>query len=123
VEKGQKIFNSCFTVFFTTNDYNNCRFGVTIPQKLVKLATGRNFYKRQVKSMLISHLKSEDKKLPNSCQTSTEHCHSDLVIIVRYPYLKNDFATNQENLYKLLGLVDRMKRQPDDKNYNFRQRQ
>jgi hypothetical protein len=73
-----------------------------------------------VKAMLISHLKSEEKKQPNSCQTSTEHSHSDLVIIIRQPYLKNDFVANQENLYKLLDLVDRAKKQSDDRNYNFR---
>jgi len=59
--------------------------------------------------MLISRLKSEERKKPNSCQTNAEHSHSDLVIIIRHPYLKNDFATNQENLYKLLEVVDRMK--------------
>jgi ribonuclease P protein component len=84
--------------------------------KLFKLATDRNFYKRQVKSMLISHLKSGEGKKADSCQTSTEHSHSDLVIIIRYPYLKNDFVTNQKNLYKLLDLVDRMKRKSNDRN-------
>ena len=123
VEGGQKIFNPSFTIFFTTNDSNNCRFGISIPQKLVKLATDRNFYKRQVREMLIFHLKSKESKQSNSCQTDTEHRHIDFVIIVRYLYLKNNFPTNQENLYKLLSLIDRMKRQNDDKNYNFQQRQ
>lgn len=116
IEEGRKVVNPSFTIFFTLNSHCNCRFGFSTPKKLIKLATDRNFYKRQVKGMLISHLKSKEKKLPNSCQTSTEHSHSDLVIIVRYPYLKNDFATNQTNLYKLLDLVDRTKRQFDDKN-------
>ena len=119
IEEGQKVVNLSFTIFFAPNNHCNCRFGISTPKKLINLATDRNFYKRQVKGMLISHLKSEEKKQLNSCQTSTEHSHFDLVIIIRHPYLKNDFVTNQKNLYKLLDLVDRMKGQSDGRNYNF----
>ena len=120
-EGGQKAVNPSFTIFFTINDHSNCRFGISTPKKLIKLATDRNFYKRQVKGMMISHLKSGEKKQSNSCQTITEHLHSDLVIIISYSYLKNNFATNQENLYKLLNLVDRMKRQRGTKKINFQE--
>lgn len=116
MKKGRKTLGSSFTIFFANNDHNNCRFGVTVPQKLVRLATGRNLYKRQVKSMLISHLKSEEKKTPNSCQTTAEHSHSDLVIIIRHSYLKSDFATNQKKLYNLLDLVEQMKTKFRSKN-------
>jgi ribonuclease P protein component len=107
--KEQKVVNPSFAIFFAANNHDNCRFGIATPKKLIKLATDRNFYKRQIKGMLISHLKSEEEKQADGCQTNAEHCHSDLVIIIRYPYLKNDFATNQKNLYKLLGLVDKRK--------------
>ena len=98
MKKGQKIINPSFTIFFTTNNHNNCRFGISTPIKLIKLATDRNFYKRQVRGMLISHLKEHH----DSCQISDNHLHYDFVIIIRYSYLKNDFPTNQDNLYKLL---------------------
>jgi ribonuclease P protein component len=116
ITKGQKVFNPSFTIFFTSNNHNNCRFGIATPKKLIKLAVDRNFYRRQVRAMLISHLKSSLKKKANSCQASTEHSHSDLVIIIRYPYLKNEFITNQANLYKLLNLIEAREKQSNHKN-------
>lgn len=62
--------------------------------------------------MLISHL----KKNQDSCQTSDNHSHYNFVIIVRYPYLENDFQTNQKNLYKLLFSASKEKPIPQPEN-------
>ena len=121
ITKEQKLVNPSFTIFFAANNHDNCRYGIAIPKKLIKLAVDRNLYKRQIRGMLIFHLKSDLKKKMNSCQTDPQHSHSDLVIIIRYPYLKNDFAANQENLYKLLTLIDHSKDYPTTKT-NFRNR-
>ena len=98
---GQKIVNASFVVFSVENKLNNCQFGISTPKKMVKKAVDRNRFKRQVREMLITHLKNHQ----NSCQTSTNHSHCNLVIIIRYPYLESDFATNQKNLYKLLPVA------------------
>ena len=94
----QKVFNTSFVIFLAKNNLNNCQFGISIPQKIVKKAVDRNYYKRQIRNMLMLHLKKNN----DSCQVTNNHSHYNLVIIIRYPYLENNFQTNQENLYKLL---------------------
>jgi len=98
IMKGQKIVNPSFVVFSVANNFNNCQFGISTPKKLIKKAVDRNRFKRQVRDMLISYL----KKNSDSCQISDNHLHYNFVIIIRYPYLENDFQVNQKNLYKLL---------------------
>ena len=98
IMKGQKIVNPSFVVFSVANNFNNCQFGISTPKKLIKKAVDRNRFKRQVRDMLISYL----KKNSDSCQISDNHLHCNFVIIIRYPYLENDFQINQKNLYKLL---------------------
>lgn len=97
--------NPSFVIFATENKLTNCQFGISVPQKLVKKAVDRNYYKRQIRNMIILHL----KKYQNSCQTEVNHSHFSFVLIIRYPYLDNNFATNQENLYKLLFFIYRQK--------------
>jgi ribonuclease P protein component len=111
IMSGQKIANPSFVIFFVKNDLNNCQFGISTPQKLIKKAVDRNYYKRQIRDMLILHL----KKYQDSCQTSDNHSHFNFVIIVRYSYLEIDFATNQKNLYKLLLFASQGKTSPRPK--------
>lgn len=101
IEKGKKVANPSFVIFSVQNGLDNCQFGISVPQKLVKKAVDRNYYKRQVRSMLILHLKEHN----NSCQTENNHLHYNFIIIIRYPYLDNDFQVNQKNLYKLLFFI------------------
>src|SRR6185437_11264156 len=96
--KGQKIVSPSFVIFSVANNLSNCQFGISTPKKLVKKAVDRNRLKRQIRDMLISHLKRHH----DSCQTDDNHFHCNLVIIIRYTYLENNFSTNQKNLYKLL---------------------
>jgi len=98
IQTGRKIANPSFVIFSTTNDLKNCQFGISIPQKLIKTAVERNHYKRQIRNILILHLKEHK----DSCQIDNNHSHHDFVIIIRYSYPKNDFTTNQGNLYKLM---------------------
>jgi len=93
-----KSTNSSFVIFSVANNINNCRFGISIPQKMIKTAVERNYYKKQIRNMLILHLKEHQ----DSCQTDRNHSHRDFVIIIRYSYSKNDFAINQKNLYYLM---------------------
>ena len=98
ISRGQKVGNRSFSLFLAKNNLNNCLFGISTPQKIFKKATQRNYYKRQIRHMLISHLQKHNR----SCQIDDQHSHCNLIIIIRPPYLENDFATNQESLYKLL---------------------
>ena len=113
--KGQKIVNPSFVVFSVANNFNNCQFGISTPQRLIKKAVDRNRYKRQVRDMLITHL----KKHGGSCQISANHSHYNFVIIIRYPYLEIDFATNQKNLYKLLFSAPKEKSNSRPENENL----
>ncbi|CAG8455563.1 21726_t:CDS:2 [Gigaspora margarita] len=63
-----------------------------IPRKIVKKATDRNYYKRQIRSILIQHLKIHN----DSCHIAKNHLHSNLVLILRPAYLNQDFAANRE---------------------------
>lgn len=103
ITDGQKIVNASFVIFLAPNKLDNCQFGISTPKKLVKKAVGRNKYKRQIRDMLIKHL----KKNQDSCQINDNHMHYDFVIIIRHSYLANDFQTNQKNLYKLIELANR----------------
>ncbi|MDR1670618.1 MAG: ribonuclease P protein component [Spiroplasmataceae bacterium] len=101
ITSGQKIVNSSFVIFFFSNKLNNCQFGISTPKKIIKRAVDRNYCKRQIREMLIKHLKNNQ----NSCQMNDNHTHYDFVIITRYFYLENEFQVNQKNLYKLLDLT------------------
>ena len=101
IKGGQRLANPSFVIFSVENTLDNCLFGISAPQKLVKKAVDRNYYKRQIRNMIILRLKENI----NSCQIRSAHQHRNFVIIVRRLYLENDFATNQRNLYKLWSLV------------------
>ena len=101
IKGGQRLANPSFAIFSVENTLDNCLFGISAPQKLVKKAVDRNYYKRQIRNMIILRLKENN----NSCQIKSVHQHRNFVIIVRRFYLENDFATNQRNLYKLWSLA------------------
>jgi ribonuclease P protein component len=105
IKLGQKTFNHSFVIFSVQNKLDNCQFGISVPQKLVKKAVDRNYYKRQIRNMLILNLKEHH----DSCKLDNEHSHRKFVIIVRHLYLQNDFQTNQKNLYKLLFFIYKRK--------------
>ena len=102
IKLGKRIINFNLPQFSfyvaKNNTLSHCQFGIGVPRKMIKGATERNFYKRQVKNILIRWIKKT-----NHCHP--QHTHQSLIIIVRYPYLKNDFATNQKNLEWLLEWV------------------
>jgi len=97
IKSGQRLVNPSFTTFSVENNLDNCLFGISVPQKLVKKAVDRNYYKRQIRNMIILRLKESN----TSCQITNVHQHRNFVIIVRHFYLESDFSTNRRNLYKL----------------------
>ncbi|RHZ36551.1 ribonuclease P protein component [endosymbiont GvMRE of Glomus versiforme] len=103
LSQGKKIVNSDFVIFYLPNQLNNCRFGISIPRKVVKKATQRNYYKRQIKNILTCFLK-ESK---DDCQIyQSNHC--DLVIITRSG-LSEKFAARQKSLVELLASIPQKK--------------
>lgn len=97
IEKGKKIISSGIVIFYFPNQLNNCRFGISVPRKLVKKAAQRNYYKRQVKSILIKH--------KDFCQTLPLN-HYNLVIIIRPGFLVADqFSAKQNSLIGLFDLI------------------
>jgi len=102
IQTGKRIINfnlPQFSFYVAKNSsLPHCQFGISIPRKMIKKATERNFYKRQIKNILIPWVQKTNPCYP-------PHSHQSLIIIMRYPYLKNDFATNQKNLEWLLKWV------------------
>jgi len=87
--------------FYLPNHLNTCRFGISIPRKIVKKATRRNYCKRQIKNILVSFL----KEYKNACPFNQPN-HYDLVIVARQSFLTNDdFSAKQKSLVELLELI------------------
>jgi ribonuclease P protein component len=87
-------------IFYSSNQLTNHRFGISVPKKLVKEPTERNYYKRQVKNILIAFLKE------NNPQKIFQPQHFDFVIIIRSGFRGEDeFLVKQESLTKLLNLI------------------
>ena len=84
-------------IFYLPNQLNNYRFGISIPRKLVKKATQRNYCKRQIKNILTCFLKEhkDDYQIYQSY---------DLVIITRSG-LSKKFTARQKSLVELLASI------------------
>lgn len=97
IEKGKKIINSEIVIFYFPNQSSNCRFGISVPRKLVKKAARRNYYKRQVKNILVNY--------KSFCQALLSN-HYNLVIIIRPGFLAIDqFSAKQNSLIELFNLI------------------
>ncbi|KLL01613.1 MAG: ribonuclease P [Mycoplasmataceae bacterium RC_NB112A] len=105
IKTGKRLINFDFPQFSFYVAKNNllphCQFGISVPRKMIKKAAPRNFYKRQIKNMLIGWLQKQNY----NCRAGQLHSRQNLIIIMRYPYLKNDFAANQKVLERLLNWI------------------
>ena len=97
IKKRRKIFNNQLIIFYSEKkDKENCRFGISIPKKIVKKAVHRNKYKRQIKSVLISIIKEKNKPLRIISNW-------DFVLVIKESFIKESFQKNKEDLKKLLN--------------------
>jgi len=91
--------------FYLPNHLNTCRFGISVPRKIVKKATQRNYCKRQIKNILVSFLREHKIICPFN-----QPNHYDLVIVIRPNFLTiNDFSAKQKSLVELLDLIPQKK--------------
>ena len=97
IKEKKKLINESFLIFWYLNKLGHCQFGISVPQKMIKKSTKRNYYRRQVHSMLNSIFKKNN----NFCCYRKNHF--DLIIIIRQPYLTNIFLSNQEKLTEVLS--------------------
>ena len=79
---------SAFVVYVLRNEQPHARIGLSVTKKLGN-AVVRNRIKRQVRMMCDSTFRYED--------------NLDWVIIIRKPYLTNDYETNQRQLNQLVS--------------------
>ena len=93
----KKINNSLFLIFFIKNDLEENRFGISIPRKIIKKKILRNYYKRQVKNMIINFLQKKKESIKKNKKNNY-----DSIIIPRSFFFKNSFLLNQLSLFKLL---------------------
>jgi ribonuclease P protein component len=98
MERGNRMSNSSFVIFIAKNRENQCKLGISIPQKIVKKASQRNLYKRQIKNMFSMFLISNEK----SCSNEENHVHCNKVLIVKSNYLKSDFENNKKNFEQIM---------------------
>ena len=103
IKERKKIFNEQFIIYYS-NHKNltkkneriiHCRFGITIPQKIIKKAFLRNKYKRQIRSIILNIGKNYDGYLEKLSRW-------DFVIVIRNEFTKNDFEKNENKLKKIL---------------------
>lgn len=97
IKKRRKIFNNQLIIFYSEKkERENCRFGISIPQKIVKKAVLRNKYKRQIKSVLISIIKEKNNPLRRISSW-------DFVLVIKENFIKENFQKNKDDLRKLLN--------------------
>jgi ribonuclease P protein component len=86
-------------IFYLPNQLFNHRFGISVPRKLVKKSSQRNYYKRQVKNILTFFLKENS-------QTNFFPKHFDFVIIIRFGFqTQGKFLVKQVSLTKMLNSI------------------
>ena len=88
INKGKKIINSSFVVYFREKSEDEVRIGITLSKKMGN-AVKRNLIKRQVRMMC-------------SDTVDVVNYPYDLILIVRYGYLDLSYEDNKNNLEKLL---------------------
>ncbi|MBO4358929.1 MAG: ribonuclease P protein component [Erysipelotrichaceae bacterium] len=84
----KSVSGSCFVVYFSDRAQDVARVGISVSKKIGNAVT-RNRVKRQVREMARSLI-------------DFETCPKDIVVIVKKPYLDNDFADNKNDLEKAL---------------------
>ncbi|WP_339024439.1 ribonuclease P protein component [Spiroplasma endosymbiont of Agriotes lineatus] len=91
INEKQKIHNNSFVIYYANNSLDHCRFGISVSKKNAN-AVNRNRIRRQVRSMLqkVWCLKNNNK---------------DIIILVRSPYLKQEYSKNQNLLDILLKKI------------------
>ncbi len=89
IHTGKKVTNGQFALYYLPKKEEMNRIGITLSKKIGN-AVERNKLKRQVRMM---------------CQDLIDFdtCKYDAIIIVRYGYQDNDYATNKKNLEKLFN--------------------
>jgi ribonuclease P protein component len=89
INKGTKVSNSMFSIFFISKNDNNPLFGVAAPKKLGN-AVIRNKVKRQTRALV-----DNNKLLFKN--------NRNYIIIVKEKFLTSDYPTKLENFKNLIG--------------------
>jgi len=100
VRNSRALKSPSYIVHFKNNELSICRVGISVSKKLAN-AVMRNRIKRQIRAMC------------DSLINYSLHAF-DIVIVVKEPFLKNDFNTNKELLMKIfeqIGIVKWKKEQ------------
>lgn len=95
INKGKKISNSFFTIFFIETQNKKSQFGVAVPKRLGNAVT-RNYLKRQTRELL-----DKTKFLFKNNQ--------NYIIIVKEKCLKESFGIKLEALQQLIGEINEKK--------------
>lgn len=105
IKERKKVYDNQFIIYYSS--YNNavgnelhkkyCRFGITIPQRIVKKAVMRNKYKRQLRSIIIALEKKNYLK---------KFSKWDFLIVIKSDFTKNNFEKNKEQFKKLLDFFN-----------------
>lgn len=92
VIKGTKVTNSTYVLYFIKNEFNHPRFGISASKKLGN-AVIRSTVRRRVRGMLQMLINEND------------FANVDYVIIVRKPFLEQEFLKNKSELNGLFILA------------------
>ena len=87
ISKKHSLASACFVVYFLDKKLEHARAGISVSKKLGD-AVDRNKIKRQLRTMIVSLV-------------DFENCQKDFIVIVRKPYLQQEYKDNLSDLEKL----------------------
>ena len=93
LRKGKRFNNDFFSIKFCLNKKPFCRYSVVVSKKVLKLATDRNYLRRQFYEILR--------------QRKATHEGYDYMVFIRPTVLKLNFAAKKE---KILTTLDKLNR-------------
>ena len=91
VKKGKTLKSPAYVIHYLSNDLHICRIGISVSKKLGNAVT-RNRIRRQMRAMCDALIDYQNHS-------------SDVVIIVKDEFLKNNFQDNKNTLNKLLSEI------------------
>ena len=100
INNGKKCWNDVFSIYYSMNDKENYRFGISVSKKIGNAVT-RNKIKRQMRNIV--------DKYKNICPNN-----QDYIIIIRKNYINLTFYEVRDKYIELMKKITHIKEKKDE---------